>query len=112
MLAIVLTPPRDELSWARWSFNNYDAVNQIGQAIRAQYGVSLPDYALDPIDLNDFDTFLNNNQQAHTGFTGVLGQQSSDLLHVDFSDENQKEAWIYLNWMELFAACSKLGIGP
>lgn len=112
MLAAVLNVPQSDTDWSRWSYNNWDCLNQIRQAISVQYGINLPDYQVEPIDFGDLDTWLSNNQQAHIDFTGVLGQQSNDLQHTDLRDPNQKQAWIFLNWMELFNACQKLKIGP
>lgn len=112
MLAALLNIPKTEQDWDIWSLSNYDAVNQVNGAILRIYGVNLPQYQLQPIPFNDINSWLNNNQQAHFAFTSVLRQQANDLLGVDFKDENQKEAWIYLNYKELQDACMKLGIGP
>jgi hypothetical protein len=112
MLAALINVPQSDADWARWSFNNYDALNQIRQAIKTQYGITLPEYQVEPIDFGDLDGFLANNQQAHIDFTGVLAQQSSDLEHTDLKDPNQRQAWIFLNYKELQDACNKLKIGP
>jgi hypothetical protein len=112
MLAALLNVPQTDADWSRWSFNNYDCLNQIRQAIDTQYGITLPEYQVEPIDFGDLDAFLSNNQQAHIDFTGVLGLQSSDLQHTDLRDNNQRQAWVFLNWMELNNACQKLKIGP
>lgn len=111
MLAALLNVPHTEADWARWSFNNWDCLNQIRQAI-SEFGLTLPDYQVEPIDLNDIDSFLAANQQAHSDFTGALGLASSDLLHTDLKDVNQRQAWVWLNWKELADACDKLKIGP
>ena len=112
MLAGVLNVPETSEDWSRWSFNNQDAVNQIRAAIQTQYSLSLPDYQIEPLDFDDIAGWLENNQAAHTAFTGVLGLQSSDLQHTDLADPNQRQAWIYLNYQELSQACQMLKIGP
>jgi hypothetical protein len=112
MLAALLNIPSNEQEWSVWGRNNYDVNAQIRLAILAQKNISLPEYPLDPIPFFDLQTWLMNNQQAHIDFTSSLGQQSSDLISVDLNDENQKQAWIFLNYMELQSACQTLGIGP
>lgn len=112
MLAALRFPPRNAEEWLRWSFNNNDAVAQIRQAIIDQKKITLPVYQIDPIDFNDIDNWLDNNQQAHSDFAGVLGIQTSDLEHTDFKDPNQLVSWCFLNFQELQAACDVLKIGP
>lgn len=112
MLAALLNVPRDEAEWSRFSFNNWDAVNQIRAAILRRLGVTLPEYQLEPIAMADIETFMENNQQAHNDFNSVLGLQSSDLLHADLHNENEREAWVYLNYSEVLSACQALRIGP
>lgn len=107
-----LNVPQSPDDWQRFSFANYDALNQINGAIAAQKGVTLPQYQVQPIPFDAIGTWLENNQMAHEDFNAVLGLPGSDLLHTDLSDPNQRQAWIYLNFMELLAACQKLGIGP
>jgi hypothetical protein len=112
LLAALLNIPHNAQDWSIWSYNNYDCNNQIRQAIATQKSIILPEYQLDPIPPKDLDTWLDNNQQAHIDFTGVLGLQSNDLLHTDFRDPNQLAAWIWLNYNELLQACQTLKIGP
>lgn len=112
MLARLLNVPGTPEDWSIWSFSNYDCNNQIRQAILAQKNVILPEYQLEPIPWGDLDTWMNNNQQAHIDFTGILGLQSNDLLHADLKDESQRAAWVWLNYSEVLWACQKLGIGP
>lgn len=112
MLAILQGTPRNRAEWSIWSLANYDALTQIRQAVEAQKGIILPEYQVEPISWDDLDTWLSNNQSAHSDFTGALGQQSSDLLHVDFEDPNQLVSWVWLNYQELFQACATLKIGP
>ena len=112
VLAMLLNVPHNETDWDRWSFANYDALNQIRAAIAAQQGVSLPSYQVWPIDFGDLDNFLDANQQAHNDFNGTLGLNGNDLLHVDLREANQLQSWVYLNYMEVSAACSTLKIGP
>lgn len=102
--------PRTGLDWSRWSFNNKTAIDEIRQAILAQKSVNLPQYVLDPINFNAFYNWLTVNQQAHNDFNGVLHLQGDDLESVDIRDERQLEAWIYLNYQEIYSARAALNI--
>ena len=112
MLAALLNVPRSQGDWAIWSFANADAVAQIRAAIFAKKNIALPAYQLDPIPFSDAATWLPNNQQAHNDFTGALGLPGNDLEHVDLRDQNQLEAWIWLNYWDISQACISLEIGP
>jgi len=109
-LNALLNIPRSVKDWSIWSFNNRDQIARIQQAIRTQFGKQLTEYQLDPINFNDFETFLQNNQQSHIDFNGVLGVQSSDLLELDPRNVRQLTPWVELNYQELFTASTRLGI--
>jgi len=112
MLAQLFNVPQTQTDWDRWSFANYDALNQIVGAIAAQKDIVLPTYQVWPIDFDDLDNFLDANQQAHSDFNGVLGLNGNDLLHVDLQDPNQRQSWVWLCAMEVQSACQALKIGP
>lgn len=112
MLAMLRNVPETPDDWARFSFANFDALNQIRGAILAQKNIQLPEYPVEPIPFHDLDFWLISNQQAHNDFNSVLGLNGMDLMHTDLRDPNQREAWIYINFMEVQAACQALGIGP
>lgn len=110
MLANLINQPGTPEEWAFWSYAHRDQHTQIIQAIRAQTGIQLPQYELDPIPFQDLDQWLEWNQRAHDDFNGVLGTQSSDLQQADFNDKAQLEAWIYLHRREHETAASVLKI--
>lgn len=110
MLVSLLNVPNDDPSWQRFFFDNRNQITEIRQAILVQKGVNLPEYILYPVEQDSLQTFLLNNAQSHTDFNGVLGLQGADLLEVDFKDKSQLEAWIYINYQELFDASAALEI--
>jgi len=110
MLASLLNVPNDELAWQVWSFNNRAQNAEIRAAILKQKNVNLSEYPLDPIPFDDLTTWLAWNQQAHNDFNGVLGLQGNDLEGVNFEDAGQKQAWLYLNYQELYSASAALSI--
>ena len=113
MLANLLNSPRSDVDWSIWSFSNQQAVIEIQRAIVGKGGPSLPQYQLDPIAAADGRRqFLEWNAQSHIDFNAELGLSGVDLQSVDLDQENQRQAWVFLNYQELYTACSKLGIGP
>jgi len=110
MLADLMNTPRTASDWAVWSFAHRDSHALIRQAIQAKYGVSLTEYALDPIDPEQQERWLARNQLAHNDFNGVLKTQGSNLEQVDFKNPSQLEAWIYLHRLEHEAASDSLGV--
>jgi hypothetical protein len=102
--------PRNPDEWNRWSFDHRDSHNRIRAAILTQFGVSLTDYQIDPIDPNNTTQFLQNNSSLHGDMNGVLKLQSSDLEDVNLGDQSQLTAWIRLHDQEHRYAELKLAI--
>ena len=110
MLVALLNVPNTDPEWAIWSFAHKQSHLAIAAAIKAQNGTALAEYQLDPIPANDVPGWLQRNQEAHNDMNGVLGVQSSDLLEIDLTDERQKQAWVYLHFLEHQTAEQRLGI--
>jgi hypothetical protein len=109
-LADLQNLPNSAEDWSVWSYSHRDQHNLIRNAIQASYGTNLNFYPIDPIDLSDFDIFLNYNQQAHDDMNGVLGTRGSDLLQLDYKDKRQLQAWIYLHYQEHYTASAALKV--
>lgn len=109
-LVDLINVPKNQTDWELFAFANRDQIFAIRQAILARNGINLTEYELYPIDFNNFEAWLQRNQQSHEDFNSVLGLQSSDIESVDPKDEKQLAAWIYLQYQELFSASSVLGI--
>lgn len=110
MLAILNNTPKSPQDWEVFGFNDRDQINLIRQAIQKKTGINLPEYELYPIPMEKFSDWLDRKSQAHTDFNSVLGLQSNDLTDVDIRDKKQLQAWIYLQYQELYNASAALGI--
>jgi hypothetical protein len=97
LLPLLYNIPSSDRDWNVWSLSHAASHMKIIQAVLAQKGRRLSQYQLDPIALDDFDDFLNRNQQAHNDIAGILGISNVDLQEVDVNDEGQKRAWIQLH---------------
>jgi hypothetical protein len=87
--------------WLTWHYNDHLAIHA---AVQAQYGYNTNISILDPLDPNDITTWLDNHQNMHNDFNGVLGTQGQDLSDVDFKNQSQRTQWLFLNFEEHRAA--------
>jgi hypothetical protein len=112
VLPALLNVPKNDAEWNIWSLAHRDQHDIIRAAILAQYNVNLASYPLDPIPFSKEALYqwLVWNEQSHDDFNSVLGLQSSDLESVDLTDAKQKEAWIWLHFLEHQSAADKLQI--
>lgn len=110
MLAVLLEVPNSPEQWNRFAFHNQDQITLMQAAVLAQYGVNLPAYVLFPLNTEEPDQWLFNNQAAHNDINGVLGLQGHNVQDLDFSDPDGVTAWINLNYQELYDASIALGV--
>lgn len=106
----LLTALPDQAGIDDFSFNHRKDHEEIRQAIQKIYGVNLPQYPIDPFSPNDMLRFLQYHQSYHNDMNSVLGLQSNDLSTADFANKEQRDSWIWLNWIEHTAAREKLAI--
>lgn len=106
----LLNVPNDDAGWEIFVFSNSQAVREINEAILAQKSVNLFNWPLYPVNPNDLTGFLDRNQEAHTNFNGVLGLPGVNLEDSNLSNLSNREAWIYNNFREVFAAREALKI--
>lgn len=94
MLPILYNVPKVKRDWDVWSLSHAASHHKIIQKIVALGGISLPFYQFDPMNLADFETFLERNQKAHNDMVNALGIPGRDLSQLDLKNENQLRAWI------------------
>lgn len=102
--------PRTPEDWATFAFHNFDSHNRIAIAINAKYQINIDTFPLDPIPLNDIETWARNHQQAHNLQNGILGISGADFTSGDFSREDELANFIQLHGNEHRLAENKLGI--
>ena len=110
MLAVLQEIPKSKTEWDRWSWHHKDSHTRIRQAIQKQKSINLPEYQLDPINLEDIDIFLVHNQETHNEMNAALSLQGSDLEGIDFNDEAKRAEWFWTHYQEHRDAENSLGI--
>lgn len=110
MLPVLLNVPASKEDWDRWSFHHRTSHDLINKAIFSDQAVLLPDFILDPIDLEEPKLFIEANQLAHSSMNNALLLPGSDLEQVDLDDQRQLQAWIFLHYQEHRTAERRLGI--
>lgn len=93
--------------WLFWHANDHV---EILRGIQATTSVKLPEYVLDPANSQDLEGWALQHQQAHNDMNSQLGLQGSDLTAVDFKQEIELKAWLFINFMEHVAARQTIGI--
>ena len=99
---------KEELN--EWSFAHQAHHRDINRVLFQKVGANLPEYVLDPVDLDSW-TWLYQHQQLHNQMDTLLAISGYDLLDVEFTDQQQLAGWIFLNADEHNQAANILGIG-
>lgn len=110
-IANLANTPNTPEELAAWSFSHMAQHRDENAAIYRIYGVVLPEFLLDPINIKDLGTFSNQHQLWHNDVAAVLGTQGFDLTNVNWEDPEQREAWIGINFQAHFDSSEKLRIG-
>ena len=110
-------PSRSLQEWMVWSYSNFDHHMLVSNALFSQKGLNIARFPLDPIAPEQGAkggapglAWLFNHQQWHNLINSALNTEGVDLTAVDFSRQDQAEAWSYLHLKEHLAWALKLGI--
>lgn len=110
-LADLYNVPGTDEERAQWSFAHMAHHRDINLAIYNLIKVALPEYILDPINLNDTGTWEYQHQLMHDNQNQLLGIQGQDLTDIDWKNQNLLNAWTFLNASEHYQASQILEIG-
>ena len=109
-LAHILYPAPADDGFEQWLFNNY-AHHRAINAGASGIGATIGQYMIYPVQQTSLRDFLEQHQRWHNDMCGALGIAGNDLSNVDFNDEKQKDAWMFLHYQEHLAAATLLGGG-
>lgn len=110
-LADLYNVPSTDEERAQWSFAHMAHHRDIAERIYVLIKVALPEYIIDPIDVNDVGTWEYQHQIMHDNENQILGIQGQDLTGVDWKNQNELTAWIWLNASEHYQASAILEVG-
>ena len=95
----------------QFSFSNASLHALQNQAIFVGTGRELSSYVLDPIPTGEnLVNWLEAHQDIHNQVNAILGIAGNDLTDVDFNNQEQVAAWVWLHAEEHRQAVQKLGI--
>ena len=107
-LANVANIPEDAESLNEWSFSHQAHHFDINQAILKKYGLSLPIFPTDPMDLSNLGTWFYWHQTMHNNQNAILGIEGNNLLDVNWTDQGQRTVWVQSNFTEHLEANNAL----
>ena len=110
-LANLYNVPGTDEERAQWSFSHMAHHRDINARIYLLVKVALPEYILDPVDVNNVGQWEYQHQLMHDAQNQLLGIQGQDLTGVDWKDPNLLAAWIWLQGNEHYQASEILEIG-
>ena len=104
----VLDNDPDEIE--RWVHSHYDEHFRIIAAIAKQKNIRLQVLPINYLREDNFQSWLFQHQSLHNDMNSVLHIAGNDLLDVDFKNDEQRNAWAWLQAQEHYQATNKLGI--
>ena len=110
-IASLYNVPGTDSERAEWAFAHMAHHRDINAKIYLLIKVALPEYILDPFDINDTGQWEYQHQQMHDNQNQLLGIQGQDLTGVDWRDQRLLAGWVWLNASEHYQASDILEVG-
>jgi len=109
-LASILYPSPARGGHEEWTFANYQHHLAILGGLKRKFNQDFILYRLWPAPENVIQGFLDQHQQQHNDMNAALGLPSRDLNTVDFSNDKQRDAWMWLHFLEHLNVAKALGV--
>ena len=110
-LADLFNVPVTDDERAQWLFAHMAHHRDINARIYQLIAVALPEYVLDPVDIDDPGQWEYQHQLMHDNQNVLLGIDGQDLTGIDWKDQSLLTGWIFLNSNEHYQAAQILEIG-
>ena len=110
-LANLYNVPGTDSERAQWAFSHAAHHRDISLRIYTLLKVALPEYLLDPIDINDVGQWEYQHQAMHDNQNEILGIKGQDLTGIDWKNPQLTAGWIWLQANEHYQASQILEIG-
>lgn len=108
-LAAILYPSPTVGGHEEWTFANYQHHLAILAGMGRRFDQNFTLYRLWPAPQEALQGFLDQHQQQHNEMNAALGLPSRDLNTVDFTNDKQRDAWMWLHFLEHLNAAKALG---
>ena len=99
------------MDWTRWAFAHAANHRDIIRIIARDQSIRLDEYILDPIDFNNFSTWLTGHQLMHNEMNDALSVESTALQQLDLRDPEDVGNWLLRHVNEHIRAGEILGLG-
>ena len=110
-LASLANVPGTDEERAFWTFAHMAHHRDINARIYLLAKIALPEYILDPVNINDAGDWEYQHQLMHDDQNQILGITGQDLTGIDWKDQRLLAAWVQLNFNEHLQASNILEIG-
>lgn len=109
-IASLYNVPSTDAERAQWAFAHMAHHRDINRRIYELTLVALPEFILDPINIEDDGDWEYQHQEMHNNQDSILGIAGFDLSAVDWKNQNELAGWVYLNALEHKQAANILEI--
>lgn len=92
-------------------FTNQAHHRDVIRVIYQKLNIALPEFLLDPVNINDMGQWLDEHQQSHNEINAILGVSGFNLDDVDFKDKGTLTSWGSLHANEHYQWANITGIG-
>lgn len=99
-LASLYNVPSTDQERSQWAFAHMAHHRDISRKIYELLAIALPEFVLDPINIEDSGTWEYQHQQMHNDQNAILGIAGFDLTGLDWKNTNELAGWIYLDALE------------
>lgn len=109
-LAQLLYPPPTPQGLGDFMFSHNQHHIAIIRGLKQVKNVDATLYQIYPFNPKDLENWLQAHQQLHSDYESVLQIQGNDLSEVDFKNQKQFDAWLFLNFSSHRSAAQLLGV--
>lgn len=98
--ALIGKVPETPHDWHDWSFSHMAHHRDMLTYIQQTYGVTLPEYILDPMEPGNreaMQSWFYQHQQMHDAQDSYIGVGGYDLNSTDFANPEMLKVWIFTN---------------
>lgn len=110
-VAGLLNVPETDEQRAVWLSLHMSHHRDINRVIYQITKIALPEYILDPLDVDNPSSWGDQHQSLHTEMDAILGIKGFDIQEVDWKDSGKLGSWIQLHFNEHYQAANILEIG-